>query len=275
MSIPAVIPLTMPAVSSLNLSVDTKKCQLIQDGTPLKRQGKAHLFTLSSGEEIAVRVYNTVFDPAPQVKINGINQFLIPKLTLPQLMLVFFPFFAMIAAAGFLADTPSFPAIFGLLGANIAARIVRSDRSKARKVALTFLTTVCIGILLFISTAAWQIAKDFEGFRNKATQRYNEGVVAIYAKKINEDIETPKAPPGMTIEGFTSEGTAFVFTAIAPIKKGDIDPSKIDFPYDAKLICAFKNNPDLKDIDYSFIFRFKNTEGDVVYEKTLPSSTCP
>ena len=275
MSAAAIIPLEMPEVHGLNLSVDTKKCQLIQDGIPLKRQGRAHVFTSASGETIAVRVYNTIFDPAPLIKINGIKHFLAPKLTLPQLLLVALPFPALAIESVFLADTPSFHIVLAFFGTYVCGRIVRSNRSTARKTALTLLTTLGCAILLFVATVAWQVGINFENIKGKYQERLNQAIVAHYADEFNKVLPAPPLMEGMQFKGVTAEGKSFVMEIVAPIEKDDPALAKLDTTKHFKTVCMLRDNKDLKDIDFSLVFRMRNTKDEVVYEQILPSSDCP
>lgn len=147
-----IVPLTMPSVEGMGLSVDLQKRQLLRDGQILEPVNHVYEFQGSSGGAETIRISLGWSGHTPVVFINGEKHHLLPKFSFGQDVAVALTSILLLTICIFEGSHfGMFLAIFlSVASTSLNIKIFRSKHSAASQYILSALATLgCLAIYFF------------------------------------------------------------------------------------------------------------------------------
>lgn len=284
MSSDASIPLNMPPLAGLGLSVDLKKNLLLQDHHPLPSVGPQKYEVIDAdGQTTLITLIKGFAGRPPRLFVNGEKHDLLPPFTFYQSMWIYLPIIVAFALGTFYMRSGIMIAIIMIAAfycSSFNAGIFYARRGVIARLLVPLLTTLVITVCGFALPVGYYIAT---GKINVATtmERANgearKVLLEELAGKINNSPKAMESMAGLTPEkAIVENGTTLVFVSKGDVETKDFDA--IEKPMANTIVSqwCFNEPAELyREHKAIIMFRFKNLANKVVKEIKVDTAACP
>lgn len=284
MSSDASIPLDMPPIAGLGLSVDLKKSLLLHDNQPLTPVGPQKYEIIDAeGQPAQIMLTKAFAGRPPRLFVNGVKHDLLPPFTFYQSLWIYLPVIAAFPLGAFYMRPGIMTGIImvaAFFASSLNAGIFRAGRGVIALHLIPLLTTLAVVIcgltlpvVYYIATGKINLAATME----KADSAARKIILEDLAEKINNSPKAMEPLKGLTPEKVTVEnGTTLVFPAKGDGETKDFDG--IEKTFTDKIVsqwCFSEKVTIYREYKAIFIYRFINLNDKVIKEFKVDTAACP